>query len=78
MLLVKGFLRTLAVIDTDGTLEADDLQVTEGFAAEVVERAVLRYVVLTNRLALFALQMERRGWGVDAVEVPMGGRYVDA
>ena len=83
MFFVEGFLAAFAIVDADGALQAVNLQIAKGFATEVIDytrRRLQRHTVTSgqrtvgnggrNRTALFALQMEGRGWGADVVEVP--------
>ena len=78
MVFVQCFLAALAIIDVDGALQVFYFQVAEGLLTEVVERAVGRDGLAADGLQLFALQMVRRRRGVDGVEVPRGGRDIDA
>ena len=78
MVFVQCFLAALAIIDVDGALQVFYFQVAEGLLTEVVERAVCRDGLAADGSQLFALQMVRRRRGVDGVEVPRGGRDIDA
>ena len=78
MFLVQRFLTAFTVIDADGAFKTFYFEIAEGLSPEIVKRSVGCDIFAAYRTTFLALQMEGGGWSVDAVEVPMGSRHVDA
>ena len=78
MFLVLCFFSALSVVDVERTFQVFDFQVAEGLLAKIVKGFISSQSMTAYRTEFFALQLERGGWGADAVEMPMGSRHVDA